>query len=88
VAHRPKGLRQVALAAGPKVADILVLPYVRRDGLRLWQACYGIFPNRSLAAEAWQAAPESLRRTFKDAFPQTLPAPTPAKAEFSAATRE
>jgi hypothetical protein len=88
VAHRPLGLKQVAWAAGPKVADILVLPYVRRDGLRLWQACYGIFPSRTLAAQAWLGAPESLRSTFKDAFPQPLPAPAAPKIRAAAATRE
>jgi hypothetical protein len=88
VAHRPKGLKQVARAAGPKVVDILILPYVRKDGLRLWQGCYGIFPSRASAAQAWQSAPEDLRRTFRDAFPQPLPAPASPKAEAAAATRE
>lgn len=66
------GLKQVARAAGPKAPEIMVLPYVRRDGFHWWQACYGTFPTRARALQAWKAAPEELRRSFKDAFPLPL----------------
>lgn len=66
------GLKQVARAAGSKAPEIMVLPYVRRDGFHWWQACYGTFPTRAQALQAWKAAPEDLRRSFKDAFPLRL----------------
>ncbi len=73
VSGRALGLKQVAQAAGSRGADILILPYIRKDGLRLWQACLGVYASRALAAKAWARAPETLRSTFKDAFPQRLP---------------
>ena len=73
VSGRADGLRQVARAAGHKAADVLVLPFPRRDGLPFWQACYGTFPSRAAAHKAWRRAPEALRKTFGDAFPQRLP---------------
>ena len=76
VSGRADGLKQVARAAGTKAADILVLPFVRRDGFRFWQACCGIYPGRAQASRAWARAPEALRRTFKDTLPQRLPAPS------------
>ncbi|MDP1832465.1 MAG: hypothetical protein Q8K67_10440 [Geothrix sp.] len=74
VSGRADGLRTVARAAGPKATEILVLPFVRRDGFRFWQACYGTFPSRAQAWKAWRSAPEPLRRTFQDALTQRLPA--------------
>jgi uncharacterized protein YndB with AHSA1/START domain len=67
------GLPKVTKAAGSKAGELLVLPFVRRDGFRFWQACYGIFPSRIQATKAWQAAPESLRKAFQDALPQRMP---------------
>ncbi len=66
------GLKQVARAAGPKAPEVMVLPYVRRDGFHWWQACYGTFPTRAQALQAWKKAPEELRRVFHDAFPLRL----------------
>lgn len=66
------GLRQVARAAGPKTPEVMVLPYVRRDGFHWWQACYGAFPSRAAALKAWRTAPAELRRTYRDAFPLRL----------------
>ncbi len=84
VSGRAEGLKQVARAAGSRATQILVLPYLRKDGLRFWQACYGTHPSRALAMKAWNKAPKSLRRTFQDALPQQLPAPTaPALAGSS-----
>jgi uncharacterized protein YndB with AHSA1/START domain len=82
VSGRADGLRQVARTAGPRAADILVLPFLRRDGFRYWQACYGIYPSLSAALKAWRSAPETLRRTFPDALPQRLPSGlSPGSAE-------
>jgi septal ring-binding cell division protein DamX len=72
VSGRADGLKQVARAAGPKAAEIMVLPFLRRDGLRFWQACYGTYPSRPQALKAWRTAPEALRRAFPDALSQRL----------------
>jgi uncharacterized protein YndB with AHSA1/START domain len=88
VSGRADGLKLVARAAGPKATKILVLPFVRKDGFRFWQACYGIFPSRARAWKAWRTAPESLRTTFKDALPQRMPAPSAPASEPVTAIRE
>jgi hypothetical protein len=72
VSGRSEGHKQVARAAGSRTAEILVLPFVRKDGFRFWQACFGIYPSRALATKAWTRAPEALRKAFKDALPQRL----------------
>ncbi|MFN7956979.1 MAG: hypothetical protein U0P46_01430 [Holophagaceae bacterium] len=77
VSGRPEGLKLVARAAGPRAADILILPFVRRDGLRFWQACFGTHASRAKALKAWRSAPEPLRKAFQDALPQRLPASPP-----------
>ncbi|WP_243384641.1 hypothetical protein [Geothrix alkalitolerans] len=80
VSGRAEGLKVVARAAGPKTPDVLVLPYVRPDGFRWWQACYGAYPTRAAALKAWRSAPESLRKAFRDALPlrfQHLPGDPP-----------
>lgn len=80
VSGRAEGLKQVARAAGPKAPDVLVLPYVRPDGFRWWQACFGAFPTRAAAMKAWKQAPASLQKTFRDALPlklQRLPGDPP-----------
>jgi uncharacterized protein YndB with AHSA1/START domain len=74
VSGRADGLKQVARAAGPRAAEILILPFLRRDGFRYWQACYGTFPSQATALKAWRNAPETLRKAFQDALPQRLPA--------------
>lgn len=90
VSGRPEGLKQVARAAGTKAQDVLVLPYLRRDGLRFWQACFGTFSTRAKALKAWRSAPEALRTAFQDALPQRLPAAaSPASSSApGTATRE
>jgi hypothetical protein len=61
--HAP-GFQKVLRAAGPDAANLMVLPYVRRDGFRWWQACYGTFPTRTAALQAWARSPENLRKAF------------------------
>ncbi|HJV48495.1 MAG TPA: hypothetical protein VJ549_04385 [Geothrix sp.] len=80
VSGRADGLRTVARAAGPKASEILVLPFLRKDGLRFWQACYGTYSSRIKASKAWRSAPKSLRRAFRDAVPQRMPAASAASA--------
>lgn len=58
------GLRSLAKLAQAEVPDLMVLPYVRRDGFRWWQACYGAFPSRAAALKAAAALEPGLRRAF------------------------
>jgi len=76
VSGRTDGFKQVARAAGSKASEILVLPFIRRDGFRFWQACYGTYPSRALTLKAWTRAPAPLRKMFKDALAQRLPVPS------------
>lgn len=69
--HAP-GLKKVAQAAGRDASEIMVLPYVRRDGFRWWQACYGSFPSRSSAMKAWAHLPASLKKAFGEPLPLKL----------------
>lgn len=73
ISGRAEGLKQVAHAAGLKAQEVLILPYFRRDGLRIWQGCYGTFGSRTAALNAWLKAPKALRLAFRDAMPQELP---------------
>ena len=77
ISGRADGLKQVARAAGPRPQDILILPYLRRDGLRFWQGCYGVHATQAGALKAWKAAPEALRQLFADAIPMRLRKPSP-----------
>ncbi|MFN8010840.1 MAG: hypothetical protein U0P81_05495 [Holophagaceae bacterium] len=58
------GLRSLARLAQAEVPDLMVLPYVRRDGFRWWQACYGAFPSRAAALKAAAALEPGLRKAF------------------------
>ncbi len=80
VSGRADGLRTVARAAGGHAAHILILPFVRKDGFRFWQACYDTQPTRAAALKVWRSAPDALRTAFKDAFPQRLSVSGPIEA--------
>lgn len=60
------GLRALAKLAQAEAPDLMVLPYVRRDGFRWWQACYGAFPSRAAALKAAAALSPGLRKTFAE----------------------
>ena len=62
------GLKQVAQASEHLAPEVMVLPFVRRDGFRWWQACLGAYPTHAQARAAWRRAPASLRRAFPDAM--------------------
>ncbi|HJW09708.1 MAG TPA: hypothetical protein VJ483_08750 [Holophagaceae bacterium] len=68
VSGRSEGLKDLARYGGDAAEDIMVLPYVRRDGFRWWQACWGAYPTRAAALKAFAKLPEPLRR----AYPQPL----------------
>ena len=76
------GLKSLARIAGGEGARMAILPYVRRDGFRWWQACWGAFLSSAEAKRAWSALPEALRKSFPEPLPlklQRLPGdpPTP-----------
>jgi hypothetical protein len=58
------GLKSLGKIAGDEGARMAVLPYVRRDGFRWWQACWGAFPSLAEAKRAWSNLPEGLRKSF------------------------
>lgn len=60
------GLKSLAKAAGSEGSGLMILPYLRKDGFRWWQACWGAFPSRSEAMKAWGRLPDSLRRQFPE----------------------
>ena len=78
------GLKSLARAAGTEGGDLMILPYVRRDGFRWWQACWGAFPSRAEALKAWARLPEALRKGFPEPLPlklKRLPGDPPPPAD-------
>ncbi|HXC17161.1 MAG TPA: hypothetical protein VNV60_06945 [Holophagaceae bacterium] len=69
VSGRKDGLKDLGRVGGTAAKDFMVLPFIRRDGFRWWQACWGAFPSRAAALKAFAKLPESTRK----AFPQPLP---------------
>jgi septal ring-binding cell division protein DamX len=49
-----------------------VLPYVRRDGFRWWQACLGAFSSRSEALKAVARLSPALRKALSEPLPLKL----------------
>ena len=68
VSGSKEGLKDLARRGGVEAGNLLVLPFVRRDGFRWWQACWGAFPTRSAALKAFTKLPAALRQ----AYPQPL----------------
>ena len=54
---------------GASAKDFMILPFIRRDGFRWWQACWGAFSSRAAALKAFAKLPEATRK----AFPHPLP---------------
>lgn len=80
------GLKSLARAAGTEGGDLMILPYLRRDGFRWWQACWGAFPSRAEALKAWTRLPEALRKGFPEPLPlklKRLPGDPPPPVEAS-----
>ncbi len=65
VALPAQGLPVLARQAGRQADRLMILPWPRRDGLRAWQACYGVYGGREAALRAWAQAPEALRRAYQ-----------------------
>lgn len=68
VSGRKEGLKDLARLGGSAAPDFMVLPFIRKDGFRWWQACWGAFPSRAAARKAFARLPEATRK----AFPQPL----------------
>lgn len=66
------GLKVLAKHGGKDAEDLMVLPFVRKDGFRWWQACYGAFPSRSAALQAYAKLPEALRKALSPPLPLHL----------------
>jgi hypothetical protein len=78
------GLKSLGKIAGAEGARMAVLPYIRKDGFRWWQACWGAFPNPAEARRAWSGLPEALRRSFPQPLAlrlQRLPGDPPPPPE-------
>lgn len=74
------GLKVLAKHGSSDAEELMVLPFVRKDGIRWWQACYGAFPSRTAAMKAYTKLPDGLRRALStplalhlDRLPGDLP---------------
>ena len=68
VSGSKEGLKDLARRSGSGAKDLMILPFVRKDGFRYWQACWGAFPGRGAALKTFTKLPASLRQ----AYPQPL----------------
>ncbi len=66
------GLKVLAKHGGKSAEDLMVLPFIRKDGIRWWQACYGAFPSKSAALQAYARLPEALRKALSAPLPLHL----------------
>ena len=74
VAFSAQGMPSLARQAGRQVDRIRILAWPRKDGLKAWQACYGTFPSREAALQAWAKAPEALRKAYQPVLQRLEPA--------------
>ncbi|HZU53177.1 MAG TPA: hypothetical protein VFF77_04730 [Holophagaceae bacterium] len=72
VSGRKEGLKELVRSGGAAAPDFMVLPFIRRDGFRWWQACWGAFPSRAAARKAFAKLPESARKAFGKPIPFQL----------------
>lgn len=80
VSGRREGLRALADLGGKAAKDFMVLPFVRKDGFRWWQACWGAFPTHDAAKRAASRLPASALKAFGKPLPfqlDTLPGAPP-----------
>lgn len=60
------GLKLLAKHGLREAPELMVLPYVRRDGFRWWQACLGAFPSKGEALKAMAKLSPALRRALSE----------------------
>ncbi|MBS1767909.1 MAG: hypothetical protein JST05_10980 [Acidobacteria bacterium] len=69
VSGRREGLKSLAINGGAAAKDFMVLPFIRKDGFRWWQACWGSFPSHAAAKRAIRALPPSVLKAFGRPMP-------------------
>lgn len=74
VSGRREGLRALADLGGKHAKDFMVLPFIRKDGFRWWQACWGAFPSHDAAKRAAAKLPAPLLKAFSRPLPFKLDA--------------
>jgi hypothetical protein len=72
VSGSSEGLKLLAKHGAREAPELMVLPYVRRDGFRWWQACLGAFPNRGEAVKAVARLSPALRKALSEPLPLKL----------------
>jgi septal ring-binding cell division protein DamX len=66
VSGSAEGLKLLAKHGAKEAPELMVLPYVRRDGFRWWQACLGAFPTRAEALKAMARLSPALRKALSE----------------------
>ena len=69
VSGRRDGLKALAASGGAAAKDYMVLPFIRKDGFRWWQACWGALPSRAAAMQAIRKLPTSALKAFGKPMP-------------------
>lgn len=72
VSGRKDGLATLERLLGGKTEGLMILPFIRPDGFRWWQACWGAFPTRAAARKAFAKLPASLRKEVGSPYPLKL----------------
>jgi len=72
VSGSSEGLKLLAKHGAKEAPELMVLPYVRRDGFRWWQACLGAFSSRSEALKAVARLSPALRKALSEPLPLKL----------------
>ncbi len=72
VSGRKEGLATLARLLGGKTDGLMILPFIRPDGFRWWQACWGSYATRAQAHRAFAALPIPLRKAVGNPYPLKL----------------
>ena len=74
VSGRREGLADLGRHAGRAPEALMILPFIRRDGFRWWQACWGVYPSRAAAMKAAARLPADLKRAYPGPLAKPLDA--------------
>ena len=72
VSGRRDGLKALAASGGSAAKAFMALPFIRKDGFRWWQACWGAFPSRAAALQAIRRLPPAALKAFGRPMPFRL----------------
>lgn len=64
VSGRREGLSDLGRRLDRSGRPLMILPFIRRDGFRWWQACWGVYPSRAAAQRAAAKLPPALLRAY------------------------